>query len=124
MIEPEFRKSYFIKKGWGDGEEIIVNNGYFCGKILHFRKGGTISFHYHLCKLESFKIIGKILFTYLDLTTAERKTRICETGDIIDIPVGCPHKIEALEDSQIMEFSTPDNPLDSYRIEPGDSQAK
>lgn len=122
MIEPKFRKRQIVEKGWGK-EEIFANNDKYCGKLLYFNKGAKFSNHYHLIKEESFLIFyGKIKFIYLNLENAERIEKILSSGDIIDIPVGFPHKIEAIESSMIVEVSTHHEDSDSYRIEKGDSQ--
>ena len=45
---------------------------------------------------------------------------VLETGDSFHVPVGLNHQMEALEDSQLFEFSTTDYPEDSIRIVRGD----
>ena len=91
-----------IEKGWGH-EEIWVSNSLYCGKKLVFKKANsTCSMHYHLLKtgeLEQWKIT---------------------TGDVVHNDKGIPHQLFALEDnSEIMEVSTQDDPMDNYRVIPG-----
>jgi len=43
-------------------------------------------------------------------------------GNVIHLPRGNPHQLEALTDSIVIEVSTPDNPADNYRIGKGSSQ--
>ncbi len=107
-------------KGWGH-EEIIHNADGYCGKILHFRKGGKCSYHYHLQKTETFYCQGKILVRhgFTDEIGAAQE-RILLTGDVFHVPVGLRHQMEALEDSRLFEFSTTDCPSDSIRIVGGD----
>jgi len=51
-------------KLWG-GEQILVNDDQYCGKILHFVKDHRASFHYHRLKKESFYVLeGKILLLF------------------------------------------------------------
>jgi len=45
---------------------------------------------------------------------------ILSKGDHFHIPVGLVHKMTALEDTELFEFSTQHLDEDSYRIEKGD----
>lgn len=109
-----------VEKGWGH-ERIIHNADGYCGKILCFKKGKRCSYHYHAVKDEHFYCVGRVLVRYGwgdDPSDADEVT--LETGDDFHVPVGMRHQMEALEDSQIFEFSTIDRPEDSIRIVPGD----
>jgi len=109
-----------VTKGWGH-EKVIHNSGGYCGKILCFRKGAKCSYHYHAIKDEHFYCVGKILLRYGwtdDIASTERV--VLSTGDDFHIPVGMRHQMEALEDSELFEFSTTDYADDSIRIVPGD----
>lgn len=112
---------HFVPKGWGF-EKWIVNNEKYCGKILYFVKGRSCSWHYHKIKDETFYIqSGKILlhFGYLyDFGKANQT--ILSKGDHFHIPVDLVHKMTALEDTELFEFSTQHLDEDSYRIEKGD----
>ena len=67
---------------------------------------------------------GELEFKYFNLLNADQLKKDIGIGDVIDIPVGCPHKITAKTDSIIVEVSTHHENSDSYRIEKGDSQWK
>jgi mannose-6-phosphate isomerase-like protein (cupin superfamily) len=41
-------------------------------------------------------------------------------GECMDVPLGLVHQMEALEDSELYEFSTQHFDSDSHRIEKGD----
>lgn len=111
-----------VPKGWGK-ELWIVNNNKYCGKILEFKAGSKFSMHFHVKKEETFYVLnGKLNLYYFDLTNGELKNMELIPGDIIDIPQFNPHRLEALEDSTIIEFSTHHEDEDSYRIGKGDSQ--
>jgi mannose-6-phosphate isomerase-like protein (cupin superfamily) len=111
-----------VKKGWGH-EIIFHNDDDYCGKILRFNKGGEFSMHYHIDKRESwFLVKGKMIFKFIDPKTAEIKETIFWAGQTIIINRGMVHQLVALEESDIYEVSTPDNPEDSYRVMKGDSQ--
>lgn len=110
-----------VSKGWGF-EKWIVNNEKYCGKILYFVKDKKCSWHYHKIKDETFYIqSGKILLDYSwgeNLDGAFKQT-LCR-GDKFHIPVGMKHRMTALEDTELFEFSTEHFDEDSYRILKGD----
>lgn len=121
-LEPTFGKPELHEKKWGT-EYWIVNNDKFCGKILRFDKGQKFSAHYHIDKQESFYILkGKVKFNWFNLENADRKTKTLMENDVVHIPRNCPHQIEAIVDSTIIEISTHHEDSDSYRIEKGASQ--
>lgn len=111
----------FVPKGWGF-EKWIVNNEEYCGKLLYFVKGKMCSWHYHKLKDEVFYIqSGKILVKYSNednLDNAEE--RILTRGENFHVHRGLRHRMIALEDTELFEFSTPHFDSDSYRIKKGD----
>lgn len=110
-------------KAWG-WEDVIFNGPQYCGKILHFHKGGTFSLHFHIRKHETWYVAkGSFLLKSIDTDDAERQTRTLVVGDVVVIPPGAPHQLVALEpESEIFEVSTEHFDSDSYRVEAGDSQ--
>jgi mannose-6-phosphate isomerase-like protein (cupin superfamily) len=108
-------------KGWGK-EEWVVNNDKYCGKILYFNKGKKCSFHKHEIKDEVFRLAkGKmILRGGYDEDIDKAEVFILQEGDIFHIPIGYIHQMEAIEDSELYEFSTTHFEFDSYRIIKGD----
>ncbi len=111
-----------ISKGWGH-EKIIVNNESYCGKILVFKKGARFSMHFHDKKDETFYCLsGYVRVTGIDTDSAKEYVVFLQKGETIHIPRLTLHRVEALEDSEIIEFSTQHFDSDSYRVAPGDSQ--
>jgi mannose-6-phosphate isomerase-like protein (cupin superfamily) len=111
-----------VSKGWGK-EVWIVNNKEYCGKILKFNKDSKFSMHYHIEKEETFFVSkGKLLLKSINLQNADEYSHEINSGDVVDIPRFAPHQLIALEDSEIIEFSTHHEDSDSYRIAKGDSQ--
>lgn len=111
-----------VTKGWGE-EVWIVNNNEYCGKLLKFNSGARFSMHYHINKEETFFVSkGKLSLKSINLENAEEFTKEINAGDVVDIPRFAPHQLTALEDSEIIEFSTHHEDSDSYRIAKGDSQ--
>lgn len=118
------RKPRRVNKAWG-WEDIIVNNDRYCAKILHFKEGARFSLHFHLVKHETWYVAkGSFIMTYVDTDYGNQVHIVLRLGDVIEIPQGLPHQLRTLEESEIFEASTPHLDVDSYRIEPGDSQKK
>lgn len=111
----------FVPKGWGF-EKWIVNCEEYCGKLLYFVKGKKCSWHYHKLKDEVFYIqSGKILLKYsLDEDIAFADTITLSKGDRFHVYRGLKHQMEALEDTELFEFSTQHFDEDSYRLITGD----
>jgi len=103
-------------KVWGH-EEWIVNSDQYCGKKLVFKKGYRCSLHFHKIKDETFYVVqGKVK---IDLIDGEKKIeRVMTPGDSQRVLPGVKHRISALENSEVMEFSTHHMEEDSYRLEP------
>ena len=121
-MKPEIIEYKDYPKGWGN-ERWVVNKEKYCLKILSFNKGSAFSMHYHIKKEETWYVAkGSLELSYYDLTNADRITEIINTGVVVDIKPNIPHKLIALEDSEIIEVSTQHFEYDSYRVEPGDSQ--
>ena len=111
----------FVKKGWGY-EKWIVNKDLYCGKLLFFNKGKKCSWHYHVKKDEVFYLqSGKMIVRYSDLDElSEAEEIMLEPGMNFYIYPGLRHQMEAIEDSELYEFSTEHFDSDSYRIIKGD----
>ena len=105
-----------IEKAWGHEE--IEFNGPLCFKKLHLKKGYRCSVHHHKIKDEVFFIwSGPVL---MEVDGKESKLW---PGDMVHVLPGQKHRFTGLHDSIIYEFSTHDDPEDSYR-EPGQLSGK
>jgi len=111
----------FVPKGWGY-EKWIVNNEEYCGKLLFIAKGKKCSWHYHKLKDEVFYVqSGKIKVLYSDEDDIKSaKNVILESGDNFHVYRGLRHRMVALLDSEVFEFSTQHFDSDSHRIIKGD----
>ena len=111
------------EKAWGH-ELWIINNEFYCGKLLVFKAHKQFSMHYHLLKDEAWYISkGKFEYKFIDTETSELKSRIVKEGDCIHLMPGQPHQMLALEEgATIFEVSTQHFDSDSYRVLPGSSQ--
>jgi len=110
-----------VSKGWGH-EKIICNSKDYCGKLLYFIKGRKCSWHYHKLKDETFYVqSGKLILFYGyddNMEAADRK--VLKKGDKFHVPAGLKHRMYALEDTELFEFSTQHFDEDSIRIKKGD----
>ena len=116
------RKPVHIEpKGWGR-EVWIANNPLYCGKILEIRKGKRCSLHYHKLKTESFYLHkGRLKIRVKDSADSDRLEEFeMFPGDCMDVAPGFVHQMEALEYSELFEFSTQHFETDSYRLVKGD----
>ena len=111
----------YIKKGWGY-EKWIVNKSEYCGKLLYFNAGKRCSWHYHVLKDEVFYLqSGRIIVRYSDeddISNSEETT--LEPGMNFHVYRGLRHQMEAIENSELFEFSTEHFDSDSRRIQKGD----
>lgn len=111
---------HFVPKGWGY-ERWIVNNDLYCGKYLWFDKDKCCSWHYHQIKDEVLLLhSGSLRVSYSeqdDMSLA--KEVVLKPGDAFHVPVGLRHRMFAIEDSGVYEFSTHHEDSDSIRLEKG-----
>jgi mannose-6-phosphate isomerase-like protein (cupin superfamily) len=110
-----------VPKGWGR-EVWIANNELYCGKILEIKQGKRCSLHYHKIKNESFYLrSGRLLVRVKEnADSAVVEEFEMKPGDCMDVPSGLVHQMEALEDSELYEFSTQHFDSDSRRLINGD----
>ncbi len=110
-----------VPKGWGR-EVWIANNDLYCGKILEIKKGKRCSLHFHKLKSESFYLrAGRLkVFVKESPEAATMEEFELNAGECMDVPPGLVHQMLALEDAELLEFSTQHFDSDSHRLVPGD----
>ena len=102
-----------LEKPWGY-ELIIASTKYYIGKILHIKRGNSLSLQYHKEKDESLYILrGKILLEVEE--KGQMKKREMNEGDSYHIRPKVRHRMTAAEDTDIIEVSTP-HPDDVVRL--------
>jgi len=94
-------------KPWGR-EIWFAYNDKYAGKILEINKGHRYSLQYHEKKQETQYIYsGKVKLTFgTDKEQLEEK--ILGPGEKFEVHPYIIHRLEALEDSQVVEVSTPE----------------
>lgn len=91
-----------VEKPWGR-EVWYAHNDRYAGKILEVRAGHLLSLQKHRVKHETlFLHAGRMRFTFGDDVFE------WTPGEAIEIPPGTVHRMEAIEDSVILEVSTPE----------------
>ena len=95
-----------VEKPWGY-ELIWAHTDRYAGKILHIRKGESLSYQYHRIKDESIYLMrGRMELEIGD--EKGRESRSLGPGACCRISPGTRHRMVALEDCEIIEVSTPE----------------
>ena len=93
-------------KPWGR-EIWFAHTDQYAGKILEILKGHRYSLQYHEIKRETqYLYSGKVKLIY-GTEKEKLSERILNPGDKIEVLPFTIHRLEALEDSQVFEVSTP-----------------
>lgn len=97
------------KKPWG--ETWVWQAGQTIhGKLIKMDKGHRTSLKYHAVKSEVFFVLeGRVRVTFGshetldDPDTYPYEKRVLNPMDVLNVNSGCPYRIEALDDSKIIE---------------------
>jgi mannose-6-phosphate isomerase len=92
----------YIQKPWGY-EIWLAENEKYAGKILHINKGSRFSLQYHKIKHETL-----YLYSGLCNITINNTTSLMNAGDCQEIKPGTVHRVEAINESELFEISTPE----------------
>jgi mannose-6-phosphate isomerase len=96
-----------IDKPWGH-ELWYAHTDRYVGKILHIEKGHRLSLQYHEAKDESAYLLRGRLRLTTGPTRDELSTVEIEPGAVWRNEPGTVHTIEAVEDADVLEVSTPE----------------
>lgn len=96
-----------VEKPWGN-EVIWALTDRYCGKVLFVAAGESLSLQYHEQKDESWYVLEGRAELELGLVGEERLERgTIAAGDAFHYAPGTVHRITAVEDTRILEVSTP-----------------
>ncbi len=96
-----------VEKPWG-WELIWALTDRYCGKLLFVRAGQALSLQYHERKDESWFVQEGRAALELGVLDGALEEREIGPGDTFHFPPGTVHRVRALEDTLIVEVSTPD----------------
>jgi len=95
-----------VEKPWGY-ELHWAKTDRYVGKVIHVNKGHALSLQYHRVKDETiFLWSGKILFEIEQ--NGQLVSREMLPGESVHVTPPTVHRMTAIEDSDIMEVSTPE----------------
>ncbi len=94
-----------VDKPWGH-ELIWAITDRYVGKILHIKKGHSLSLQYHVKKDETVMVLrGKMAFTHYREHEAPQITELAPNQPFHVTP-GLRHRMTAVEDTDVIEVST------------------
>jgi len=98
-----------VEKPWGY-ELWWARTDRYVGKLLHLRKGESLSLQYHRVKDETIMLqSGRLLFeTGAKGEQGELRRIEMKPGDVFHITPGTLHRMTGIEDCDIVEVSTPE----------------
>lgn len=118
-----FPKSKKIVRDWGYEELLVVSSKKYTMKKLFIRKGMKGGLQYHMLKDEAVYVIeGKLLIRFKDIN-GKIKSKILKSGDFVHFPNEAIHQEEAIEDTYLIECSTP-HANDRVRVDSSKDQEK
>jgi len=96
-----------VEKPWGH-ELIWAVSETYCGKLLFVKAGAALSLQFHNEKDESWLVqSGRARLELGDVGQAVLNEEVISTGAAFRYRPGTVHRITALEDTTILEVSTP-----------------
>ena len=96
-----------VEKPWGY-ELIWAKTDDYAGKVLFVRAGESLSLQFHKEKDESWYVLGGRAEIELgDVGQAVTTTEVVAAGAAFRFPPGTVHRVRAVDDTTILEVSTP-----------------
>ncbi|MDO8644853.1 MAG: cupin domain-containing protein [bacterium] len=100
-------KAKKIEKPWGY-ELIWAHTERYAGKILVIEKGKRLSYQYHEKKEETFFLLEGAIRLEFSENGGVRQIKNLKPGDFFHVPPQLRHRIEAVENSRVLEVSSPE----------------
>jgi mannose-6-phosphate isomerase len=95
-----------VEKPWGH-ELLWAHTERYVGKILHIKKGDSLSYQYHRVKDETIRLLTGAMDMDLEMDGRPSKVTL-KPGDCLHIVPGMRHRMTALEECDVLEVSTPE----------------
>ena len=97
-----------VEKPWGY-ELIWALTDKYCGKLLHVRSGEQLSLQFHKVKDEAWFVQeGRAELELARAGEAVTATEVVGPGTALHFEPGTVHRLRALEDTTVLEVSTPE----------------
>jgi len=96
-----------VEKPWGR-ELWIAHTDRYALKIIEFNKGTRSSLQYHEEKHEHIYVDAGLLNVELENDQGEMESHQLRPGDVIENAPLRKHRVTALEDTRLIEVSTPE----------------
>lgn len=109
MADPRLARGPLSKivKPWGS-EELLASTDRYALKLIRVQKGSRPSLQFHRRKSESLFLLSGKLGVEMGESRDELTADEILPGGCLDVPRGRVHRVTALEDSVIIEVSTPE----------------
>lgn len=95
-----------VPKPWGY-ELIFAKTERYVGKILHINRGESLSLQYHEIKEETLFVVAGELKLTIEVD-GDRRDLNLRAGEAFHIVPRMIHRMEAIEDTDVAEVSTPE----------------
>jgi mannose-6-phosphate isomerase-like protein (cupin superfamily) len=95
-----------VEKPWGY-ELIWAHTDRYVGKMLHIKRGESLSYQYHRVKDETIRLLSGAMDMDLEKDGTQTTIRL-KPGDCLHITPGMKHRMIAVEDCDVLEVSTPE----------------
>ncbi len=95
------------EKPWGY-ELLYALTSHYAGKVIFVKKGERLSLQYHRKKEETIYIYQGRLRVEIEGKNNEMFSYTAHPGENIHIPPQTKHRMEAVEDTTLLEVSTPE----------------
>lgn len=96
-----------VEKPWGY-ELIWALTDVYCGKVLFVKAGHSLSLQFHREKDESWLVqSGRAKLELGEMGESVLKVEVVGAGAAFRYPPGTVHRVTAIEDTTILEVSTP-----------------
>src|SRR5664279_2076069 len=96
-----------IEKPWGR-ELWVAHTDRYALKIFEFNQGSRSSLQYHVKKHEHIYLETGRLRVEVENEAGQMEAIMMQPGDVIENLPGRKHRVTALEDSRLIEVSTPE----------------
>jgi mannose-6-phosphate isomerase-like protein (cupin superfamily) len=96
-----------ISKPWGH-EELWALTDTYVGKLLMIRAGHRLSLQHHEEKEETLRVLSGLIHADVGPSPTELTRHTLHPGDRIHLPPRTVHRFAAVEDTVLVEVSTPE----------------